>query len=87
MVAQFLESFIDDVIKELSFILSNMCGEMQFEIANEIADAGHPGLIGNETFAKTFRKTALDYRDRMINLKRQKMADAVAALQDLEKLL
>ena len=87
MVAQFLEAFIDDVIKELSYILSNMCGEMQFDISNELDDSGHPGILGSETFAKIYRKTGLDYRDRMINLKRQKMADAMSALQDLEKLI
>jgi hypothetical protein len=87
MVAQFLESFIDEVLKELSILLSNLCGELQFDIVNELAEAGHQGLLMNETFSKVFKKTALDYRDRMITLKRQKMSDAMAALQDLEKIV
>jgi hypothetical protein len=87
MVAQFLESFIDSVIKELSSILSHLAGELQYDITAELKDAGQPDILSGETFTNIFRKTALDYRDRMINLKRQKMADALSALQDLEKLI
>jgi len=87
LVAQFLEAFIDDVIRELSIIVSNMCGDIQHGVLNQLSESGHPGIIGLETFAKIFRETALDYRDRMVNLKKQKMSDALAALQDLEKLI
>ena len=87
MVAQFLEAFMDDILRELSRVFNDLCQELMFEVISELADSGHPGAIGKETFAKVFRKSALDYRDRMINLKRQKMADAMAALEDLEKII
>lgn len=87
MVAQFLEAFIDDVIRELSILIANLCGELQYDVNAELSDAGHPNMLTNETFTNIFRKTALDYRDRMINLKRQKMADSMAALADLEKII
>jgi hypothetical protein len=87
MVAQFLESFIDAVIKEISILISNLAGELKHDITAELVDAGHADILSDATYADIFKKMALDYRDRMINLKRQKMADALAALQDLEKLI
>jgi len=87
MVAQFLESFIDSVIRDMGFLVSNMAGELKHDISAELSDAGHAGILSEATFSDTFKRMALDYRDRMINLKRQKMADALSALQDLEKLL
>jgi hypothetical protein len=87
MVAQFLEAFIDDVIREFSKILANMCGELQYELISTIKESGYVGDISPETFANVFKKFALDYRDRIINVKRNKMADAVTALQSLEKII
>jgi hypothetical protein len=87
MVAQFLESFIDSVIKEISILIANLAGELKHDITAELIDAGHPDMLSDATFADIFKKMALDYRDRMVNLKRQKMADALSALQDLEKLI
>jgi len=87
MVAQFLESFIDAVIREMSTLISNLAGELKHDITAELVDAGHADLLSDTTFTDIFQRMALDYRDRMINLKRQKMADALSALQDLEKLV
>lgn len=87
MVAQFLESFIDAVIKDLSVLISNLAGELKHDITAELLDAGHPDVLSDMVYANIFKKMALDYRDRMVNLKRQKMADALTALQDLEKLI
>lgn len=87
MVAQFLESFIDAVIKDLGYLLNTMAGELKHDINAELEDAGHGGILSDTTYANVFKNMALDYRTRMLNLKRQKMADALSALQDLEKLL
>jgi len=87
MVAQFLEAFIDAVIKEMSVLISNVAGGLKHDINAELIEAGHAGVLSEVTYSSLFQKMALDYRDRMINLKRQKMADALAALQDLEKLI
>ena len=87
MVAQFLESFINAVIKEMSILISNLAGELKHDITAELLDAGHADLLSDATYAGVFQRMALDYRDRMVNLKRQKMADALSALQDLEKLI
>ena len=87
MVAQFLESFIDDVLREMSELISNLCGALQFDITNELTELKHPNILSAETFANIFKKTALDFRDRMINLKRQQLSDAMVALQDLEKII
>jgi hypothetical protein len=87
MVAQFLESFIDSVIKEISILISNLAGELKHGITAELTDAGHADILSDAIYADIFKKMALDYRDRMVNLKRQKMADALSALQDLEKLI
>ena len=87
MVAQFLEAFIDDVLREMSILISDLCGALQFDITNELSELKHPNLIRAETFANIFKKTAVDFRDRMINLKRQRLSDAMSALQDLEKII
>ena len=68
-------------------LISNLCGALQFDITNELTELKHPNILSAETFANIFKKTALDFRDRMINLKRQQLSDAMVALQDLEKII
>lgn len=86
MVAQILEGFIDSVILEMGKIVTTMCGELQYDITAEHSETTE-GKLAPETFANIFKKTAVHYRERMINLKRQKMADAMSALQDMEKII
>jgi len=87
MVAQFLESFINEVIKESSVLISNMLGALKYDIDSALVTAGHPDIISEEVYSTIFKRLAMDFKDRMINLKRQCMADALAALQDLEKII
>ena len=87
MVAQFLESFIDSVVKEMSIILSNIASDVKFSLDSELKENGHPNLITEKVYADLFRDIAMDYRDRMVNLKRQQLSDALSALNDLEKLI
>jgi len=87
MVAQVIESFINEIIGEVSTVLTNLCGELQHEILEELKANYAEDKISNDTFANLFMKTALDYRDRMISLKRQQMAAASAALSEMEKII
>lgn len=87
MVAQFLEAFIDSVIKEMSIILSNMAADVKFSVDSELTESGHPNLLSENIYANLFRDIAMDYRDRMVNLKRQQLSDALSALNDLEKII
>lgn len=87
MVAQFLESFIDSVIKEVSIMVSNIAADVKFSVDGELAESGHPNLLSDKVYANLFRDIAMDYRDRMVNLKRQQLSDALSALNDLEKII
>lgn len=87
MVAQVIESFINEVIGEVSTILTTLCGELQNEILEELKANYAEDKISSDTFANLFRRTAIDYRDRMISLKRQQMAAASAALSEMEKII
>lgn len=86
MVAQFLESFIDDTIKEISVLLGNLAEGLHHDLNEELTDQGF-NTLDNDLYKKVFRNLALEYRDRMINLKRQHMSSALSALQDLEKII
>jgi predicted transcriptional regulator len=86
MVAQFLESFIDDTIKEVSVLLGNLAEGLHHDLNEELTEAGY-NTLDSEMYKKVFRNLALEYRDRMINLKRQHMSSALSALQDLEKII
>lgn len=87
MVANFLESFINSLIKDFSALVANMAGELKNAIQEELSDAGHPNLIGDQVYANVFKIFAEDYRNRVMNMRRQHLGDAMSALQDLEKLV
>lgn len=87
MVAHFLESFIDTVIKEMSVIIGNLAAELKYEVNAELTEAGCGEVISAETYSEIFRKTALDYKERMLGIKKHQMADALTTLQDLEKII
>lgn len=87
MVAQFLEAFIDTVIKDVSVLVGNVAGDLKQSVDMELLDAGHGGVLSDQMYSKIFRNLAVEYKDRMLNLKRQKMADAVSALQEMEKII
>ena len=88
MVAHFLESCIDEVIRETGFILSDVCSGLQGSVIDSVKAAGVPNdIISNETFAKVFYDTAVQYKDRMTALSRDQMHKAMAALADLEKII
>lgn len=87
MVANFLESFINSLIKDFSALVANMAGELKNAIQEELSDAGHPNLIGDRVYANVFKVFAEDYRNRVMNMRRQHLSDAMSALQDLEKLV
>lgn len=84
MVAQFLESTIDQIIKEVSDLLGVTCSQLRLSITDEIQ---HNGDIDNETFAKVFKQVALEYRNRVLSLKRENMAKAMSALTEMEKIV
>jgi len=87
MVAQIIESFINEVIGEVSTILTTLCGELQHSVLEELKANYAEDKVSSDTFANLFRKTALDYRDRMLSLKRQQLAEASAALSEMEKII
>lgn len=87
MVAHFLESFIDTVIKEMSVIIGNIAAELKYSINGELAEAGYEDIVSEATYAKIFKKIAEDYRDKMIAVKKHQMSDALSTLQDLEKII
>jgi hypothetical protein len=88
MVAQFLETCIDDVIGETSFILSDICSVLQGSILDAMKEAGVSNdIISNETFAKVFYESAVQYKERMTSLSRDQMNKAMSALADLEKII
>lgn len=87
LVANFLESFMNSLIKDLSILVGNMAGELKNAINEELADAGHPNLLGDKTFSDVFQNFAMDYRDRLLNLRREHLSEAMSTLQDLEKII
>lgn len=87
MVAQFLESFIDSVIRDVSVLVGQIAGDLKNNVDAELADSGYSGVLSDQSYAKVFRELAVEYKDRMLSLKREKMADAVASLQEMEKII
>jgi len=87
MVAQILEAFINNVIGETSVILTNTCGEIQYAIQEELKDSSAMANVSDKIFQRLFRKAALDYRDRMLGIKRTQLAEAMTALNEMEKII
>jgi hypothetical protein len=87
MVAQFLESFMNDLIREIGTILSNLCGDLQLDIVDRMKLASISDHVTASVFTPSFQKAAKDFMDRMLKLRRQKMVEATEALTNLEKIV
>ena len=87
MIATVLETFINSAINEMSGILTNLCGELNFEIIEALKTHKMQAAIPTETFTSLFKNVASNYRTAMLNLKRQTLTNALAALSDMEKVI
>jgi len=86
MVAEFLKSAIDETIREVSGILRDICSMMQGAAIETMKDTPYAHAITSDTFVEVFRKAAIEYRERMTNLRREHLSKAASALADLEKI-
>lgn len=83
MVAQFLESSINEIIRDVSDLLKDSLAQIQQAV---IEDAfAHKDL--NQTFVKVYQSIIVEYKGRMLSLKREAMARAVASLAEMEKVI
>lgn len=84
LVAQFLESAINEFISEISVILNDMCGMLQQGITEQMANGEK---LNDSMFMQVFQKAALNWKDRALALKRESMARAMTALSEMEKIV
>lgn len=84
MVGQAFEFAINDLIRDVSDILGQTFLEIQTLVIDENQ---HNKMITPDTFVKLFQQTALKYKERMINLKREKITTLIANLSEMEKVI
>lgn len=84
IVAHFLEQAIDQIILETGHVLSDISKHAQEDLLEALRTEK---VISTEIFGRIFQHAANDYRDRMINLRRDQLSKATSTLADLEKLI
>ena len=84
VVAHFLESAVDQIISETGFVLSDISKKMQEDLLEAIRTNK---TISTDIFDKIFQGAAIEYRDKMIALRRDQLSKATSTLADLEKLI
>lgn len=84
VVAHFLEQAIDQIIFETGHVLSDVSKNAQEDLLEALRTKK---TINTEIFSKIFQEAANDYRERMINLRRDQLSKATSTLADLEKLI
>ena len=87
MVAQLLENYMNSIIREVGRLLSQLCGELSFEINAAVQGTRLAEVIPQEVFQDIFVRTGQHYKDRILAIKRQQLAEALAALKDMEKIV
>jgi len=87
MVAQLLENYMNSIIREVGRMISQLCGEMYYAINEAIQGTKMQNAIPKEVFQDIFARTGQHYKDRILSIKRQQLAEALAALKDMEKIV
>jgi hypothetical protein len=87
MVAQLIENYMNVIIREVSKVLSQLCGELYYEIQESTRGTDFQALVPKEVFEDIFSRVGQHYKDRVMAVKRQQLADALAALKDMEKII
>jgi hypothetical protein len=87
MVAQLIENYMNVIIREVSKILSQLCGELYYEIQENTRGTNFEKLVPQEKIQDIFSRLGQNYKDRVMAVKRQQLADALAALKDMEKIV
>ncbi len=87
MVAQLIENYMNLIIKEVSKVLNQLCGELYYEIQENTRGTKFESLVPPEVFQDIFARVGQHYKDRVMAVKRQQLADALAALKDMEKIV
>ena len=87
MVAQLIENYMNVIIREVSKVLSQLCGELYYEIQENTRGTEFQAMVPKEVFEDLFARAGQHYKDRVMGVKRQQLADALAALKDMEKII
>lgn len=87
MVAQLIENYMNAIIKEVGKMVSQLCGEMYYAINEAMQGSKLQDVIPKEVFQDIFARTGQHYKDRILAIKRQQLAEALAALKDMEKIV
>lgn len=87
MVSQYLEQGINEIINSTGYILNDVCRMIQASLVKKMSDEGVDTDVFAELFTEVFKQAAIQYRDRMIALKREQMSKANMALAELEKII
>jgi hypothetical protein len=87
MVAQLIENYMNVIIREVSKVLSQLCGELYYEIQENTRGTDFQAMVPKEVFEDLFARVGQHYKDRVMAVKRQQLADALAALKDMEKIV
>jgi hypothetical protein len=87
MVAQLLENYMNVIIREVSKVLSQLCGELYYAIQENTRGTNFEQMVPLEVFQDIFSRIGQHYKDRVMTVKRQQLADALSALKDMEKIL
>lgn len=84
VVAQFLESAMNQIITDVNGVLEMLCSMLQTNLTTVLKE-GQP--VTDEVFLKVFQIVAVEYKNRMLAIKRENMAKALATLNELEKII
>ena len=87
MVANLLERYMNAVIKEIGKILVVLCGEVHYTILEHLQAHNAVEAVPQEAFSDIFKRIGVEFRDRTLMVKRQQMAEALSALQEMEKII
>jgi len=87
MVAQLLDNFFIEVIRSMGSILTDLCGQIKYDLTEDLKASGMLRKIDPTMFDNTFRNVAITFRDTMISVQREQRVKALSALKDLEKII
>ena len=87
MVAQMLEKYMNELIKETGGLLVTLCGEIHHAVHEQLQAHDVAHLVPLESFADVFKRAGVEFKERTLAIKRQQLADALAALSDMEKII
>lgn len=89
LVKRLLETTMIMILEDMSKLFYDICGGVQNRVLQELDEKGlnEDGELNPKSFVKVFKPVANEFKNRMEEIQKQQLANADAALAEIERIV